>query len=213
MRLVFIHGWGFDASFWNPLADLLPQFAQHRIDLGFFNSHTPDDFGNADILIGHSLGFAKGLRAHNNWQAFIAINSFPRFVMDDKGIGCVPAAALSHMKKNLSRNPVATLSNFYNLIDAIPPDTFLKSELNLDALAEGLDELRDFALGKNIPQTPNLVLASQNDPLVPIVTSELLAKNLHAELALHKTGGHMLPQTATIWCAQKISGFLEGDAG
>jgi len=36
MSLLFCHGWGFDAAFWDALAAALPEFAQVRDDAGYF---------------------------------------------------------------------------------------------------------------------------------------------------------------------------------
>jgi pimeloyl-[acyl-carrier protein] methyl ester esterase len=44
MELVFIHGWGFDARFWDALAPLLPAYKQQCVDMGFFDqqiNHPP----------------------------------------------------------------------------------------------------------------------------------------------------------------------------
>ena len=63
MELVFIHGFGFDASVWDPLFELLPQFKKRRIDLGFFGAAAePLRLEGPSVLVGHSLGFLHGLR-------------------------------------------------------------------------------------------------------------------------------------------------------
>ena len=38
LSLLFCHGWGFDAAFWNSLAALLPEYAQVRDDAGYFGN-------------------------------------------------------------------------------------------------------------------------------------------------------------------------------
>lgn len=206
MKLTFIHGWGFDRNFWRPLAALLPQHEHSLVDLGFFGE--PDgDTTAGGILVGHSLGFHAGLRRRSDWQAWIAINSFPRFVEDGSGTGCVPAAALRTMKKQLARDAKRTLADFYQLIDAEAPAAAATPDVQ--TLAEGLDVLNrcDAGTYPALAQCPGLILASPNDPLVPMAASEALATP-NARLAVHETGEHLLPQSAPAWCADAITGFL-----
>ncbi len=80
MELVFVHGWGCDAGFWDPLAALLP-YPHWKIECGYFGA-TPikiETHGPA-ILVGHSLVFMYGLQQRQDWAGWIAINGFPRFL-------------------------------------------------------------------------------------------------------------------------------------
>lgn len=246
MRLVFIHGWGLDASLWDDVIHLLPMHACERIDLGFFANNQWSDYpplagGSNDevgrggvynvpspaktksladaklkfllplpqgerkgILIGHSLGFLYGLSLPIQWQSWIAINSFPRFITTPEEIGCVPPAALRDMRMRLSTNTEKTLVDFHSMIGAPSP----KGAPNTDALRQGLDELRgfdcrDFA-GYSLP---GLVLASKNDPLVSVEASENLAKN--KDILWHQTAGHILPHSDPHFCALAIRNFLD----
>src|SRR5262245_19094736 len=102
VELVFIHGWGFDARFWDALSTLLPQFPQKRIDFGFFASPKADDAPTSPhILIGHSLGFVHGITKMKKWDGWIAINSFPRFVKTETKPGCTSAAELRDIRQRL----------------------------------------------------------------------------------------------------------------
>jgi pimeloyl-ACP methyl ester carboxylesterase len=213
MRLVFIHGWGFEAGFWDGLAGLLPQFRQRRVDLGFFGE--PADFVEDEtpsLLVGHSLGFVHGMRSGAKWAGWVAINSFPRFVATDTEAGCVPAAALRGMRRNLMSDPQRTLYEFYSRIGATPPA--LTTAPQLERLRDGLDELRDADSGaaRRASHKPGLVLAAQNDPLVPCATSEALVDS-HAQIRWHADGGHMLPLNAAPWCAEAIMEFIKTHFG
>jgi len=79
-------------------------------------------------------------------------------------------------------------------------------------LADGLNLLRDFDAATDLDGSPgvlpSLVLASENDPLVPPAAAEDLAEILGGKLVLHQGGGHGLPWAAPEWCAAQISGFL-----
>jgi pimeloyl-[acyl-carrier protein] methyl ester esterase len=208
MQLVFIHGWGFDTSLWDALAPHLTEFNQRRVDLGFFgpSSDTIDKHEPA-ILVGHSLGFVYGMTRRHNWQGWIAINSFPRFVATTDKLGCVSEASLRRMKQNVLLDPVKTLSEFYVRLGATPPAMLATAAK--DKLASGLDVLRDTDIGKELTASsvPGLVLASANDPLVPLATSQNMMGS-HIETLIHPDGGHMLPQTASDWCAETIKSFI-----
>lgn len=207
MKLVFIHGWGFDARFWNALALLLPQYQQERIELGFLSSRRTEKFpqDTPAILIGHSLGFIHGWQQRQDWSAWVAINSFPRFVQTETQPGCVPAAALREMRMKLVVQPEKTLQSFYKQNNAEAP----QGTPDIERLREGLDELRDGDVRKILETAniPGLVLAAFNDPLVPIAVSEELGRTAQ-RIAWHETGGHVLPQSDPGWCAEAIRGFL-----
>ncbi len=208
LQLVFIHGWGFTARFWDGLAARLAHFPQVRIDLEFFGaSQFPVSFASRKILIGHSLGLMHGLKLRQDWNGWIAINSFPRFMPD-----CVPAARLREMRMRLQRDVAATLRDFYQMIDAEPvvgmPDQ--------GRLLEGLDELRDGDSGGMLAKlaVPGLVLAAGGDPLVPVGVSEELGRMAKkGGLLMQEEAGHLLPQTHAGWCACVISDFIAANFG
>jgi pimeloyl-[acyl-carrier protein] methyl ester esterase len=207
MELIFIHGWGFDASFWDELAAQLPQFRQKRIDLGFFGE-TANEVDDAipSILVGHSLGFVHGMRSRKNWAGWVAINGFAHFVATPTQAGCVPESSLREMKEKMTKDPPRTLARFYSSIGATPPVT--AAAPRIERLHEALDELLAIDLDGALRSMPGLALASRNDPLVPVAASEALAVP-SARIQWHATGGHMLPQSAAPWCAEAIAGFVK----
>jgi len=148
VELVFLHGWGFDARFWDALASRLPQFRQTRIDLGFFEDGAPalaQGLGatpmpsGPTVLIGHSLGFAYGVKQPASFSGWIAINGFLRFVKTPERPGCVSPAALRTMRLLLKNDPTTCFHDFYALMGVPPPG----GTPNVERLREGLDELRD----------------------------------------------------------------------
>jgi pimeloyl-[acyl-carrier protein] methyl ester esterase len=243
MKLVFIHGWGLDATLWDGVCALLPEFEQERIDLGFFGSQEQDsppplavgirgglakqetpspaktkDLAKAkskfllplppgernNILIGHSLGFVHGLNKHQDWRGWIAINSFPRFVESKAGKGCVSAPVLRDMRMRLIANTNLTLFGFYQLLGLPTP----KGTPNSDRLRDGLDALRDLDISEAAAKlAPGVVIASKNDPLVPVATSVALAEG--ENILWHEDGGHVLPLTDPAFCAGAIRTFME----
>jgi pimeloyl-[acyl-carrier protein] methyl ester esterase len=199
VELVFIHGWGFDARFWNDLAPLLPPASQQRVDLGFFGApRSLEANGSPQILIGHSLGFMHGITIGKNWKGWIAINGFARFPNK---------AQLAPMKERLKKNPPATLREFYRHIGA-PPVT---GKADVKRLEAGLDELKegDISAALDRLNIPALILASPNDPLVPVGTSnELKGHTRQGRLLWHEAGGHMVAQSDPTFCAKAIADFL-----
>jgi len=210
MKLVFVHGWALDATTWNGVAAALPGDVGERIDRGYFGKEqTLPASDDPCVLVGHSLGFLYGLSLPRNWKAWIAINSFPRFVTKTGKIGCVPPAALRDMRIRLQADAHKTLADFHSLIGAKRPD----GEPNIERLRQSLDELRDFDSADVTGYAlPGLVLASKNDPLVPQEISTNLAEN--KDILWHDTteqgvGGHILPHSDPEFCAKAIKDFLE----
>ena len=208
MHLVFAHGWGFDASFWDRLAPLLAEYKQTRIERGFLGAPCHEvGVQSSAILIGHSLGFVHGMRQRRDWAGWIAINGFARFVLTPDGTGCISSAVLREMRLRLLKDPQKTLTDFYKLVGAgnIP------ASLDKNRLCEGLDELRDGDVKEGLMtlKVPGLVLAAKNDPLIPAQASGHLGKiNAKAQLQWHENGGHLLPLIDHHWCAQKINDFM-----
>ena len=209
VELVFVHGWGFNANFWNPLVPLLPQFRQSRVDLGFFGPPSEDlePKTGARILIGHSLGFLHGLKSRRDWDGWIAINGFTRFASSTRN-GCVAPQSLRAMRVALQSDPAKVLRDFYQLIGAKPA---IAGAPSLTRLTAGLDELRDLD-GNDILSSfdiSGLALAGRLDPLVPLGASEELGQKAQGGgLAVHDEAGHLLPETDPSWCARLISQFL-----
>lgn len=203
MRLVFIHGWAFDAAFWDKLCGALDDVAQTRIGLGFFGGPTaPFVPAEGDILIGHSLGFLWGLAQSAHWSGAVALNSFARFT-GGEGEAVAPSA-LRATKVKFARDPQKTLSNFYRNLGCAEQDRPNSEMADSASLSGGLSFL-ETAICRPLPRA--LVLAARNDGLVPPAASQYLAAALDAPLHWHETGGHLLPRTDPIWCAGRIRAF------
>ena len=212
MELVFIHGWGFDAGFWDALSPLLPEYRQQRIDLGFYGQSLPEFPAHGDcILIGHSLGFVHGMKQKQNWKGWIAINSFPRFVRTPSQAGCVASAQLREMNIGLGFAPARALQAFHKMVGTTVPSGIP----DIGRLRAGLDELRDADISDiSHSHIPLLVLASRNDPLVPPETSEALGSiNAQFDVLWHDSGGHVLPLNDPAWCAKSVGRFMQTHFG
>lgn len=203
MKLVFIHGWAFDPTFWSPLASRLPEHEHEFVNLGYFGGVANFNPQPNSILVGHSLGFVHGIKMSSDWAGLISVNSFSKFVKDDAGVGCVPAASLRKLQKDLRQNPDQALSNFYSMIGTKKTP---EAAPDFVQLQNGLEELQTADIGQQLSNSraPRLVLASINDPLVPVAASEYLG-----DVKWHATGGHILPQSDPAWCAKQMTEFIK----
>ena len=174
------------------------------VDPGYFGPPRRPVSLPGDILVGHSAGLSWGLKHRRDWAGVVAINAFDRFTLDDEGRGCVKPAALRAMRQALTRDAEACVAQFRASIGA-PPAV---PEAQPQALAEGLDLLRDFDAQGFSAQKPWLVLAAQDDALAAPSASRRLAERSGGKLVLRASGGHGLPWTAPDFCADEILDFL-----
>ena len=199
MTLVFVHGWAFDAGFWDPLRKELDDLPTAAIELGFRGDDPEIPRLRPPLAaIGHSLGFLWLLHERPfAWTKLIAVNGFPRFVEGDGFASGVPVKTVERMIAGMDRDPGAVVRDFLALCGgAEPPD-----DLNPPRLRDGLHWLLRWdgraALGGEKVQA----LAGRNDPIVP----EAMTAGGFAGHSIHwHGGGHLLPLTCPEWCAGRI---------
>jgi pimeloyl-[acyl-carrier protein] methyl ester esterase len=209
MELVFVHGWGFDAGFWDALCPHLAEFRQQRVDLGFFGppaAEKPSE--HPCVLIGHSLGFVHALRRRQHYTRWVAINSFARFVRDASPSNRKSRGQVRDLRRQLAANPEKTMRAFYHTLGVKP----MIGPADVSRLTEGLNEL----LAADVTETlasldvPGLILASRKDPLIPIAVSEGLEHSAkRGRILWHDTANHIIPQSDPGWCASAIRAFLK----
>ncbi len=208
MRFVFVHGWGFNASFWRPLQKHVG--AGECLNLGFIGN-SQLDISSVDetcVCVGHSFGVQWLLHHHADkpWKAFVSINGFARFVKGDGfDVGTHPRI-LKRMIQGFEQRPEDVYADFMKLCGDIEPNT---AGLNHDHLRDGLKSLHEWdereALDK--VSAPVLALAGAADQVVPQAMSKAAFANHN--LVIKADGDHLLPLSAPEWCAQKIKAFLE----
>ena len=199
MTLVFVHGWAFDAGFWDPLLAELGDLPCATIDLGFQGEgQVIPDLEEPLVGIGHSLGFLWLLHERPFvWTKLIAINGFPRFVEGDGFSEGVPASTVETMIAGMERNSSRVVGDFLALCGGGEvPD-----ELNPGRLRCGLDWLLGWDARAVLKDEKVQVLAGRNDPIVPAA----MTKHGFAGHPVHwHDGGHLLPITHPEWCADRI---------
>ncbi len=202
MHFILVHGWGFDAGFWTPLAKRLRNAAVTRVDLGFIGdvSEQSSDWPDDAVVAGHSLGVSWLLReAGSRYKGFVSIQGFDRFCPH------VPEARVAALKRGLDRDPHATLQVFLRSCGAV--DVAATPQLNVPRLREGLDWLMhwDAEEAKKAIECPMLILAARNDAIVPPAMTEAVWGK--RKILWSAGGGHVLPLSHPDWCARHVLEF------
>lgn len=195
MRLVFLHGWGLDASLWDAVCAALPEFETTAMDRGYFGPPMTDLPPEPFLAVGHSLG-ALMIAEFPDAIGHIAVNGFDRFVGDD----AIPKRVMDRMEKRFSESYAEILAEFRERIGAgaapdAPNYARLAYELHFLATADARDVKR--------PRT--LVLHGGADPLLPEAMREAVFPGAQRETLAE--AGHLLPRTHPQWVADRIRAF------
>lgn len=203
--LLLVPGWGFDASFWDPLREALAPRETLVWDLGFRGDPRPQVLpeGRPVVAVGHSFGLLwLAQRRPLEWQALVSINGFLRFSAGDDFPEGVPPRVIDRMIARFQTTPEKVHADFLSRLGA--GDAVLPGGLNRPVLADGLSGLRCWdARGRMVA----LALAGRSDPLL----SEAMTKAAlgGAEIVWH-AGGHLLPRQDPAWCAARLGEFCDG---
>lgn len=206
---VLLHGWGFDAGFWDGVRARLPEDDVLTLDCGYFNArHMPDPpAGRPLIAVGHSLGSMLLLgRADIAWTGFVAINGFARFSFADDYPG-VRRRVIEQMLRRFDQDPATVLGEFRARCGADEPPP---ADLQTDSLRSGLRMLRDSDYREAAPACPALLLAGGADPIVTAEMTRVSAACFrHATVEWLPDGGHLLPRLAPGWCVGHLTAFAD----
>jgi pimeloyl-[acyl-carrier protein] methyl ester esterase len=201
MKPVFllVHGWGFDATFWSPVQQMLGPEASLAWDLGFFGnpSQPPLPPGRPVVAVGHSFGLLWLLRHRPvSWQALVSINGFTCFARRENFPAGFPLRPLQRMIQQCAVNPQRAATDFRARCGhtAPPPATLCPA-----SLLSGLHALADWDARPALPQA---ALCGTSDPLIPAAMSE--SSFPRANILWH-AGGHILPLQDPAWCAAQLN--------
>ena len=213
--LVFFHGWGLDADFWQPLAARLALYPQLFCDAGYRGKPLlPDDSAALRwVGIGHSLGFARALQTApvKGWAGLVSIAGFPHFCELAPGSGGQPRRVVERMVRVFAREPHAVLRDFLErcgLLALMPDDAVA---LDLARLNADLALLLDINVTAQLAAfvAPLLTLAAADDVIVsPQLTASTFAKRPNTRLQWVAQGGHALGFVGASTCAAAITEFL-----
>ena len=189
--ILFVHGWGYDAHFWDPVRSVLGDVPSAALDLGYFGSTDTRLLRDVTLLVGHSLGFLwlarQSALAH---VPLIGVNAFSRFVEAEDYRPAVPARVLERMKRRLVSDTRGVLEDFWTRAGATGPDRVPDTA----ALAEGLDHLATWDERENLAvrASSTRLIAGREDAIVPAAMSEMAFKGSEITWL---PGGHALPRS------------------
>jgi pimeloyl-[acyl-carrier protein] methyl ester esterase len=197
VRLLFLHGWGFDAAIWDRVRAALAPIETVAWDRGYFGSPVRSEVDAPFIAVGHSLGsLILAADPPPGCSGLIAINGFDCFA----GEGLVATRTLDRMRNRFTSAPEAVLADFRRRAGgqnhAAPIDQA--------RLARDLDRLaNDDARGK---AQPRLVLHGGEDPILPPAMRDAVFPG--APRVTLAAGGHLLPLSHPEFCAGHIRAVL-----
>jgi pimeloyl-[acyl-carrier protein] methyl ester esterase len=208
MNLLFCHGWAFDAGMWDPLAALLTEFAQARVDAGYFGHPASPAPSVSTIAVTHSFGTMRLLAAPPpGLVGLVAIAGFDRFTATD-GFPGQPARVLDRMIGAFAQEPETVLADFRARCGStaeIPPFSAEPLMRDLGVLRDG--DVRETIAGLGVPV---LSLQAECDPLLTLGMRESVFAGADSVMRrAHPTAGHLLPADQPDWCANAIRTFVK----
>jgi pimeloyl-[acyl-carrier protein] methyl ester esterase len=204
--LLFVHGWGFGPSFWEPLRDRLPDWPHAIADLGYFGKAQWPMPAGPVVGIGHSYGLAQLLQAPlPQCGGIISINGFARFTACSDFPHGTPTRIVERMLMRLPSDPIGVVNNFRKRCRGQATDESPNVERLTTALRNMCDADPREALARS--EKSFIALASEDDPIVlPDMTRASFAAE-HIQWSAR--GGHLLPLSEPSWCAMHIRAFLD----
>ena len=199
MKLLFLHGWGLDASLWDGIRRSLNDHDTCCWDRGYFTvPQSAPPAGEPVLAIGHSLGsLLLALEPPAHCVGLVAINGFDRFV----GYQAVSARVVDRMRQRLASNPREVLDSFRLRIGVGPH----RGVVCADRLSKDLHTLATaVAPGTSLCR---LLLQGGRDPLLPAAMQERTFAG--AKRLIHPDAGHVLPLSHPEWCADAIRELIE----
>ena len=202
MNLLFVHGWGFDRSFWQPLAALLADLPQAIDDRGYFGTPEAVSSGGPFIAVTHSFGTMRVLAAPPaGLVGVLAINGFARFAASPDYPG-VPPRVIDRMLRRFDEAPRTVLSEFRRQCGG---DADF-GEIDAALLHEDLSRLRHDEAP--LPPVPVVSLQGTRDPLLPEAMRAQVFEGAAVRRVDCANGGHLLPREAPEFCAAVLRDMI-----
>jgi len=205
--LLFVHGWGFDAGFWQPVAERLPDFAKSFVDLGFTGQPARPRV-ERPLVVGHSMGVAWALaNLERPWAGLAAINGFARFTRAPDFVAGNAPRLVERMHARFEAEPDKVAAEFLTRCGIDNPDT---TNIRPQALGPALDWLAHMDERARLAalDCPLVALSGTRDLIVP---DQMSRDSFPPEcLTLVEGAGHLLPLTHPEWVASRIRLFAAG---
>ncbi|WP_395328048.1 alpha/beta hydrolase [Novosphingobium sp. BL-8H] len=201
MKLLYVHGWGFDRNFWQPLAALLADFDGVIDDRGYFGAPFAPEVDGPCIAVTHSFGTIRVLAdPPPGLVGVVAINGFARFTAP-LGQPGVPVRVVEHMIRRFGQMPAGVLASFHQQIGGTVPEGKIDTEL----LRRDLLRLRDARAP--LPKVPVISLQGGQDPLLPGPMRATTFDGAPVRRIESEAGGHLLPVEDPELCAEAVRGL------
>jgi len=198
-QIIYVHGWGLDKSFWDPLINTLP-YKSRSLNLGYIGEKETNPSDQKSIYVTHSLGTMWALKNHAaHISTLIAINGFYNFKPFSD------SRTLRAIKQGLIKNTSAQMKNFFKTAQIkTNPQNFNTNRLikDLDMLATGDETASLKALS-----CPVFSLIGESDPILALKLCE--KEWLGYDVKICQQGGHALPITHIDWCAEHIESAIK----
>lgn len=206
-HLLLVHGWGFDAGFWEPMRAALGGIPSTAWDLGFRGRPDrpalPKD--TPVVAVGHSFGLLWLLKERPvTWTRLVSINGFSRFVKADGLPDGVAPRLVERMIAKLADDPRAVYFGFMARCGLSEPPG---GGFDVEKLAWGLNALAEWDC--RAAAAVDLALAGRSDPILPKDLTDAL---FPPSLARWHDGGHLLPLADPEWCARRLKRVVESVA-
>ncbi len=201
--LLFVHGWGFDAGFWDKVRAALGDYESVAWDFGFFGAAARPALpeGRDVVAVGHSFGALWLLHERPvAWRALVAVNGFGCFTRREGFAQGNAARPLQRMMARMELAPGAVVAEFRARCGC---GAALPGALDVAALLDGLRALAEW---DERPASVDLALCGRGDLLV---SEAMSVASFPAGVMAWHDGGHLLPLEDAGWCAARLRAFLE----
>ena len=206
MNLLFVHGWGFDATFWSGVEAHLPGWSGAKADRGYFGAPHEPVPRVPFVAVTHSFGALRILRdPPPGCRGLVAINGFDRFVAGSGGAG-VASRVVERMIAGFDEDARAVVSQFRERCGHGAPFGALAREV----LREDLVALRDGDARAGAARFARPILSLQGgaDPILPAGLRETcFASAPSVARTTRPAAGHLLPLEEPALCAARIRAF------
>lgn len=218
--LYLVHGWSYDAGFWDRLLAHLPSASDRpykiiRHDAGYYGPPcTPALPDQPFWAIGHSAGVMQLLSclstAHTvsgkaaPCQGIVAFNGFSCFSARPDFPCGIEGRILQRMHHQLGRNPGQVIGDFRKLCGDHHDIT--SAAPHQERLQKGLTELEkgDARPTLSAPIFPLYSITGRHDPFATISAT----LDFTARKSWQVEGGHLLPLTHAAECAALLDGII-----
>ncbi|MFW2439556.1 MAG: alpha/beta fold hydrolase [Arenicellales bacterium] len=211
-QVLMLHGWGFPATVFSPLKDLLaaefdvsapdrPGYAGNTV---ITDSYDITCLDSPALLIGWSLGglaaLQLALRQPEKVTGLVLFATTPCFVNRPDWTLGMDSAVFDAFRKQVNADPAISMQQFVRLNAGRRPDrqskkvlSDLSSKASAQALQQGMSELAEIDLRDAVTEIdlPVLLLHAADDRVVPAAASCWLQENIpNAKHLEFQSGGH-----------------------